>query len=362
MNPRSLTIRLGRRKKAITVDRIVGQPLVVSCGLGTDSIAMLVWLYRNNIRPDLIQFADTGGEKPETYAYIAVLNAWLASIGFPLLTVVKLHSKHASLEDNCLNNRTLPSLAFGGKGCSLKWKVAPMDRELNSWEPAAIAWASGQKVLKLIGYDASPADCRRSKIREDEKYVYAYPLRDAGIRRDECMRMIASVGLPQPGKSACFFCPASKKAELPVLGEKHPELLARALRLEAIAGLRDGYFGSTKGLGRQWNWRAFLRAEHPALFADLSATYDLGPSDEAISAVAEERRAAAVAAEAAMVTDREEAAAAVAALDEALHRADAVIIPVTDEYTVVITRRDQGPEADRIQERLVPVDDGQSAA
>jgi hypothetical protein len=345
MNPRSLTIRLGRRKKAITVDRIVGQPLVVSCGLGTDSIAMLVWLYRNNIRPDLIQFADTGGEKPETYAYIAVLNVWLASIGFPLLTVVKLHSKHASLEDNCLNNRTLPSLAFGGKGCSLKWKVAPMDRELNGWEPAAIAWASGQKVLKLIGYDASPADCRRSKIREDEKYVYAYPLRDAGIRRDECMRMIASVGLPQPGKSACFFCPASKKAELPVLGERHPELLARALRLEAIAGLRDGYFGSTKGLGRQWNWRAFLRAEHPALYASLAADFDLGPSDEAISAVAEERRTAAAQAPDAASVFAAEVTVAIAAVVQERPTADVIVIPVTDQHTVVVTRANQDPEA-----------------
>ncbi|HKP11689.1 MAG TPA: hypothetical protein VJZ91_06245 [Blastocatellia bacterium] len=39
--------------------------LVVALGLGRDSIAMLVVIYELGIRPDLILFADTGGEKPE---------------------------------------------------------------------------------------------------------------------------------------------------------------------------------------------------------------------------------------------------------------------------------------------------------
>ena len=42
-------------------------PLVVAYGLGVDSTAMLVEFAHRGIRPDLILFADTGGEKPETY-------------------------------------------------------------------------------------------------------------------------------------------------------------------------------------------------------------------------------------------------------------------------------------------------------
>lgn len=41
-------------------------PLVVAYGLGVNSTAMLVEFARRGIRPDLILFADTGGEKPET--------------------------------------------------------------------------------------------------------------------------------------------------------------------------------------------------------------------------------------------------------------------------------------------------------
>ena len=40
-------------------------PLVVAYGLGVDSTAMLIEFVRRGIRPDLILFADTGGEQPQ---------------------------------------------------------------------------------------------------------------------------------------------------------------------------------------------------------------------------------------------------------------------------------------------------------
>ncbi len=42
------------------------RPLVVAYGLGVNSTAMLV-----EFVPHLILFTDTGGEKPETYQYMA---------------------------------------------------------------------------------------------------------------------------------------------------------------------------------------------------------------------------------------------------------------------------------------------------
>src|SRR4051812_9534237 len=88
-------------------------PLAVSYGMGVDSTAMLVEMVKRGIRPDLIQFADTGGELPATYAYRAHIDEYLAAHGFPTVTVVRKRSKYASLYDNCIGNETLPSLAFG---------------------------------------------------------------------------------------------------------------------------------------------------------------------------------------------------------------------------------------------------------
>jgi 3'-phosphoadenosine 5'-phosphosulfate sulfotransferase (PAPS reductase)/FAD synthetase len=45
---------------------LVGRLVAVSFGAGVDSTAMLVALRAAGIRPDVITFADTGGERPET--------------------------------------------------------------------------------------------------------------------------------------------------------------------------------------------------------------------------------------------------------------------------------------------------------
>jgi len=38
---------------------------VVAYGGGTNSTAMLIWMYEQGMRPDLILFANTGGENPQ---------------------------------------------------------------------------------------------------------------------------------------------------------------------------------------------------------------------------------------------------------------------------------------------------------
>ncbi len=214
-------------------------PLVVAYGMGVDSTAMLVGMWQRGVRPDLILFADTGSEKPETIAYLPVINAWLRSIGFPEVEVVRYvpqrfkHGAYSSLHENCLVNETLPSITFGRKSCSLKWKRAPQDARVSGWQPARDAWAAGLKVIKAIGYDAGPIDGKRAwKIAEDAEYHYVYPLREWGWDREECKRQIASVGLPIPMKSACFMCASSKPAEIDWLVDSHPELAAIIVEME----------------------------------------------------------------------------------------------------------------------------------
>jgi 3'-phosphoadenosine 5'-phosphosulfate sulfotransferase (PAPS reductase)/FAD synthetase len=58
-------------------------PLVVSYGGGRNSTAMLIGMWSRALIPDLILFADTGGELPETYAYIELFSKWLVDKGMP---------------------------------------------------------------------------------------------------------------------------------------------------------------------------------------------------------------------------------------------------------------------------------------
>lgn len=245
-------------------------PLVVSYGVGVDSTAMLIAMYQRGIRPDLILFSDTGAELPETYAYLSVINAWLESVGFPTVTVVRYQpkrAKYSTLEGKCLNNQTLPSLAFGKHSCSIVFKAYPQEKFVQGWQPAIEAWAAGQRVLKAIGYDSSDQDCRRrvkadkavSKKaamgdRDAKRYTYLYPLQDWHLDRLACIALIEQAGLTVPCKSACFFCPASKKHEIIKLRDTHPVLFQRALKIERTAKFGKHGLKTVKGLGRNFAW------------------------------------------------------------------------------------------------------------
>lgn len=227
-------------------------PVVVAYGAGTNSTALLVGLHERGERPDLILFADTGGERPETYAYLDVMDTWLASVGFPLLGRVRYTMKDGTmetLEERSLRTRSLPSIAYGYKACSEKFKRRPQDKFVNNWAPAKAAWADGRKCIKLIGYDADEERRVNNAPKEDAKYVYRYPLFDWDWDRNDCLDAIARAGLPLPGKSACFFCPSSKKAEVLDLQRRHPDLFERACAMETNAEL-----DTVKGLGRRWAW------------------------------------------------------------------------------------------------------------
>src|SRR4051812_35822912 len=132
-------------------------PLVVAYGLGVDSTAMLVEFARRGVRPDLILFADTGGEKPETYQYLPVIQSYIKGVGFPPVVTVRYEPRTApyrTLEGQCLHTGTLPSLAYGGKSCSLKYKRGPQDKYILKHYPPTEFVRRGRRVVRAIGFDA----------------------------------------------------------------------------------------------------------------------------------------------------------------------------------------------------------------
>lgn len=295
-----------------------GKLVAVCFGAGVDSTAVLVALRAAGIRPDVITFADTGGEKPDTMAHIPRINAVLEAWGWPPVTVCRKATLpttgYTDLFGNCFSNETIPSLAFGMKSCSIKWKQNSQDNFLkgvrrgpNKCDPHPV-WQqyqeTGQRIVKLIGYDCGKADLRRSKNlpAADADFDYFYPLQAIGWSRPECVMAITTVlGADLvPIKSACFFCPASKMWELYWLAAHHPDLMERALQLErrALTGRHSRFdeveFGAsweamvsgadrfpssntTVGLGRSFAWNQWARVNGvvDAHFAVLRGEADL---------------------------------------------------------------------------------------
>lgn len=286
--PAILSLKQIETLRKVLADRY----LAVCFGSGVDSTAMLVALRAAGIRPHVITFADTGGEKPETIAHVSAMNEVLASWSWPTIDVCTkkplASTRYSDLYGNCLANETLPSLAFGMKSCSIKWKQNPQDQFLKGAKrgpnkrPAHPVWIeakdAGQRIVKLIGYDCGRADLRRSKglKQADDDFDFIYPLQLIGWARRDCVRAITSMLGVQlvPIKSACFFCPASKHWELYWLAATHPDLLERALHLERVAltGRHSRFdaveFGAT--------WEELVK--HADSFPSSSTTVGLGRS------------------------------------------------------------------------------------
>lgn len=236
---------------------------VVSFGGGTNSAAMIIGMYLHKIPIDLILFADPGAEQPHTYAFIEIFNEWLVKHDLPKIQTVFYTDKNGerlTLEEECLRSKTLPSIAYGFKKCSLKHKIGPQEKFCNNLPACKAEWAAGRRVHKFIGYDAGETRRIQHAAPADEankKYENHYPLYEWGWDRAECVRVIERAGLPKPGKSSCYFCPSMKKKEIQALWEEYPELFARAIAIEKNAAES---LITVKGLGRKWSWESYHEA------------------------------------------------------------------------------------------------------
>lgn len=258
-------------------------PVIAAYGAGLDSTAMIIEWVSLGYRLDAVLFADTGGEKPETYAFLVFFKAWLAERGIPLYVVrytpknFKNFPAYSTLEENVLTNGTLPSIVFGRGTCSLKWKVAPQHSWAKQWAPAIETWARGVHVIKLIGYDCSPADNKRYKNAatiDDPHYLNVYPLRAWGWTRVICDARIRAEGIIPPPKSACWFCSSQRPEELDQLP---PVFLRRIVLMEARAKPR---LRNVDGL-----WRSAVKGTrgatpHPGSMTEYIRQKGLLPSDE----------------------------------------------------------------------------------
>ena len=292
-------------------------PVVASFGGGLNSTAMLVELVGRGDPVDAILFADTGGELPETYAHVDYFSSWLVSRGYPPITVVRHTLRDGtfqSLEDECLAKATLPSIAFGFKKCSGKFKIEPQDKWVNHWLPALEAWRRRSRVVKLIGFGvdeqrrvdrgnawqseswyrayasgSSIADIAMSvvgstrlrpseddvmrygsrwdalsalaqlalrnqarRVRESVRFAKRYPLVQFGMDRAACLESLRRSGVDPPVKSSCFFCPSRKKAEVLALPV---QLQRRGVAMEDRA---RPSLQSVAGLGRSFSWRDLI--------------------------------------------------------------------------------------------------------
>jgi Phosphoadenosine phosphosulfate reductase family len=189
---------------------------VLSYGGGVNSVALMILLVRERLPLDEVVFADTGGEIPETYAYVDITRKFLEPHGVPFTTVAK---KGPSLYENAWRRRVLPSAIW--RWSTRDYKVNPILRHYRSL-------GGHVNQYLAIAYD----EVERMKDSRVDYVTNLYPLVDRRVRRADCVALIRDAGLPVPPKSSCFFCPFGSLDRWRWLHETHPDLYAKAMELE----------------------------------------------------------------------------------------------------------------------------------
>lgn len=247
------------------------EPLrVLSAGLGSQSCALALMSVVGQLpKLDHIVFADTQGERPETYSYLAWLTPVLAEAGMAV-TVVTAGSLEGALLTTVptSSNPTPPAHVLnpdGTKGrvgqyrCSYDFKRRLIERSTKHACGGRGAWKQAN-VEQWIGFSADELgrckqsdECRcghRSKAhgedmacskcvchRFDRWQTIRWPLIELQMRRSDTIAWFGANGFPTPPRSACWFCPNSGNDRWQSLRADHPDLFERACVLdETIRG------------------------------------------------------------------------------------------------------------------------------
>lgn len=200
---------------------------------GKDSAALAIYM-RDRI-PDMEYFfCDTGAELPETYEYLARIEAFL---GKP---IERLNSGRTFDHWLTVFRGALPSPQM--RWCTNYMKLKPLETWLG--ETDAVSYVAIRSDEPREGYVSTKPNIRT-----------LFPFKEAGIDMEGVKRILADSGVGFPSyyewrtRSGCYFCFFQRKAEWVGLKDKHPELFEKALDYE-----RKASFESTAMVGRQYTW------------------------------------------------------------------------------------------------------------
>ena len=211
--------------------------IYLSLGAGVQSTALLVLSNEGKVpRADYCVFADTQSEPSYVMEYLEVLKSYSK---IPIVTCTA-----GSLEQDILNSRdrgttfaSIPGFTeFAGKAgmlrrqCTREYKINPIYkkvRELAGYKPRQ---RIKEKITSMIGI--SWDERRRMKPSWVPYIENKWPLVENYIRRGDCLKIVTDAGLPEPKKSACYFCPYHDNKFWLEMKTNDPETWQRAVKMD----------------------------------------------------------------------------------------------------------------------------------
>ena len=197
---------------------------ILSLSGGKDSAALAIFM-RDRVPQMEYIFHDTDKELPETYDYLARLEALLGKQIF--------YSRPEYSFDKWLE-------VYGGmipsshrRWCTRMLKLKPFED-----------FVGDGPVINYVGLRADEE--REGYISHKPNITTVYPFREAGLARADIIRILEESGLGLPtftkwgrSRSGCYFCFFQQKIEWVRLKERYPELFEKAKEYEH-ANMKNG--------------------------------------------------------------------------------------------------------------------------
>lgn len=226
---------------AVAVGNGNGYRHIVSVSGGKDSAALALYLWDRY--PELeveYVFCDTGCELPETYQYLARLEAILGQEivhlnALDLIGVAKKPGRNPfDIWLNEVYGGFLPSPR--ARWCTRVLKIKPFEQYVGDNRAFSYIGIRGDESRE--GYQSS----RPPVISEQPNIVPVYPFRDHALGIHDIRLILEESGLGWPSyyewrsRSGCYFCFYQQIGEWQGLKERHPEWFERAKQYE-----KDGF-------------------------------------------------------------------------------------------------------------------------
>lgn len=191
---------------------------ILSLSGGKDSTALAIYM-RDRVPEMEYVFCDTKKELPETYEYLARVEAFLGK------RIERLHDDRGF--DHWLNvySGYLPSSRM--RWCTRQLKIRPFER-----------YVGDDEAVSYIGIRAD--EDREGYISTKPNIKARYPFKEDGIVKADVFRILEESGLGVPPyykwrtRSGCYFCFFQRKVEWVGLKENHPDLFELAKSYEKI--------------------------------------------------------------------------------------------------------------------------------
>jgi 3'-phosphoadenosine 5'-phosphosulfate sulfotransferase (PAPS reductase)/FAD synthetase len=193
---------------------------------GKDSAALAIYIRDNHHEiHEKVEyfFTDTGAELEEVYDFLDKLEAYLGK------TIARLTQERGFEHFLTMHNNYLPSPRQ--RWCTLMMKIKPFE-----------AFVKDDPVVTYVGIRAD--ENREGYVSQKPTIQAVFPFVEDGLVRDDIFQILEdTVGIPEyyewRSRSGCYFCFFQRQDEWLGLKRRHPDLFAKAAKIEQESG--QGY-------------------------------------------------------------------------------------------------------------------------